>query len=49
MNDTIDDDDELEELTIERFNKTFDILSNRPGAKYNFIKKIWTGTQGCLV
>ena len=34
-----DEDDDLAELTEERFTKTYNTLANTPGAKYDFIVK----------
>ena len=39
MCEDVTEDDEMEELSEERFDKTYEMLAKRPGAKYKFIMK----------
>ena len=41
-------DDDMDELSIEKFNKTYDILTKKPGTKYDFIVKGGSSMKAAL-
>ena len=41
-------DIDMDELLIEKFNKTYDILTKKPGSKYDFIVKGGSSMKAAL-
>ena len=44
MEEVIEND--IEELTLQMFDKTYNTLKKKPGKKYNFIIKRWNSHEG---